>query len=487
MKCLSAVTDRHEWKKSGCPSFPGLIARLFQSQGIGKRGKAPASENKVQKIFFHLTSLFTAWFPRSGARFLDAVIPPLLGHPLLVKEIFRKNAGIAKRLKQPGKILVIPDIHIGDAVMMQGAVMAFRDFFPEARIDYVVKKSVAGLIEGNPAITHVYPRFTGTDFPGSGDIESVQKLAAENNYDLCFNTSSFFEDSRLFPKRQLILNFMTVAPQLMRNEFGQIGINHFLHQSYLFIEALFRGIGHPGPAKPFQGVPVTLSDEAIERAQAFLSEKNVPEDKPVLFLNPDTASPYTLIPLEYQAQILKKWLKMDCSVLLGASFTQRDMGEKLLGTLSWEEKERVFPTPTTLPIDAYAALIDSADVFLSGDTGPLHIAAARKVSRSGNFKFRNKTFVISVFGATPSRMSGYDSTHPLYPPANQDVLSKTYVSESPCRNITCVNKMLKTCKTARCFEALDVERIAADIQLHLRNTRAKAPLSTSLSLDRHTA
>ena len=123
--------------------------------------------------------------------------------------------------------------------------------------------------------------------------------------------------------------------------------------------------------------------------------------------------------------------------------------------------------PTSLSIDGYCALIDFTDVFISGDTGPLHMAAARKMSKSGNFKFKNKTFVISIFGATPARMSGYDSKNPLFPPANQDAQSRTYVSESPCRNITCVNKMAKTCQVVRCFEVLDIENIVVDIKLHL--------------------
>ena len=93
---------------------------------------------------------------------------------------------------------------------------------------------------------------------------------------------------------------------------------------------------------------------------------------------------------------------------------------------------------------------------------------------SGKSKFRNKTFIVSIFGATPARVSGYDSKNPLFLPANQDVQSRTYVSESPCRNVTCVNKMFKTCKTVRCFEVLDVENIAVDIKLHLSGLTQKS-------------
>ncbi len=409
----------------------------------------------------------TTWFPRGGAWFFNSTIPPILGNKLLVQHIRHKNLRNLRGVPQFKKILVIPDIHIGDAVMMQGAVQAFRDFFPAARIDYVIKKSVACLIEGNPAISNLYPVFTGGVFPDPNDIESIQKLVVENQYDLCFNCSPFFEDDRLFPQGQKILNFLTVAPQLVRNEIDQTGINHFLFQSYLFVEKLLRETISFLPDKPFPGVPVTLSDEAHEKAKTLLSESGVPTGKPLVFMNPDTASRYTLMPFEHQAAMLKQILETDSIVLFGTAFVHKDVEKKLLETLSADEKKKVVVVPSTLPIDAYAALVDFADVFISGDTGPLHIAAARKYSRTGNVKFRNRTFVISVFGATPARMSGYDSTNPLFPPANQDVWSKTYVSESPCRNITCVNKMAKTCQKVRCYEALDVGKIVADVKLHL--------------------
>jgi ADP-heptose:LPS heptosyltransferase len=478
VKKFPAVMDRFVWIKTNPNAVPGVPGRSSSRENV-KKSKTPIYENNIQKMVFHFTSVLTAWFPQGGARFLDGFLQPLLGHRILVKGFFWKNRRILKGLKRIKKILVISDIHIGDAVMMQGAVRAFRDFFPDAQIDYVIKKSIGGLIEGNPAITRIHPCYTGTVFPTSGDIESVQKLIAENRYDLCFNGSSLFQDSWLVSKNQVILNFMTVAPLLIRNEMDRAGNNHFLYQSYAFTENLLRSVGFSSGAQPFKGVPVTLSDEAVQKARDFLKENDVPKDKTILFLNPDTASPYTLIPPEYQIRILKEWLKMDSVVILGASFTHPDMGEKLLDALSWEERGRVFATAPSLPIEAYAALIDSADVFLSGDTGPLHIAAARKVSRSGRFEFRNKTFVISVFGATPSRMSGYDSVDPLYLPADQDAPSRTYVSGSPCRNITCVNKLVKTCKTVRCFEALDIESIMTDIRVHLRNRTARFPLAAS--------
>ena len=78
-------------------------------------------DNQLQKSFFHLTSLVTNHFPKAGAKFFDFTVLPLVGNSLLVRQIFERNRKFLGRAPFQ-KILVIPDIHIGDAIMMQAAV-----------------------------------------------------------------------------------------------------------------------------------------------------------------------------------------------------------------------------------------------------------------------------------------------------------------------------------------------------------------------------
>jgi len=433
--------------------------------------------NNLQKTIFHLTSRLTDSFPRGGAKFFNSVLPPIVGNRMLVGHLFKKNLKTIRRVKKFEKILVIPDIHIGDAIMMQAAVSAFRDFFPDARIDYIIKKAVGCLMEGNPDISNLYPYFTGGVFPSPSDLENLKKLVVENQYDLCYNCSPFFEDSTHFPKGQVILNFLSAAPQIMRNEIGQTGNNHTIHQCYDLPRRLLSQFMSPKRTGSLKGVPVTLSDGAIAEAQAFLKDKQVPTNQPIIFMNPDTASRFTRVPFEDQVVLLKRLSQIPGHILLGTDFTTKTLEQRLLERLLPEEKAKVTCVPTSLSLDGHTALIDFADVYISGDTGPLHMAAARKVSKSGNFKFRNKTFVISIFGATPARVSGYDSKNPLFLPANQDVQSRVYATESLCHNVTCVNKMFKTCKTVRCFEALDVENIVVDIKLYLSEKIQKSVIT----------
>ena len=120
---------------------------------------------RTQKALFAGTSRLTDAFPAAGARLLDGAIRPALGSRTLTRWYAWRNRAIVRRPRALRRFLVLPDIHIGDAVMTQPALAAVRDFFPEAEIDYAANRMVAPLIEGHPDATRVLPLLSGAQFP----------------------------------------------------------------------------------------------------------------------------------------------------------------------------------------------------------------------------------------------------------------------------------------------------------------------------------
>ena len=97
------------------------------------------------------------------------------------------------------------------------------------------------------------------------------------------------------------------------------------------------------------------------------------------------------------------------------------------------------------------------------------LAAAWKTDRQGRHPFRNRTAILSLFGATPPRLSGYDS-RPGYMESGQKAESHSYQSVSACRNLTCMHKMAKECDASGCFQDLDVEQIIAHTRSLLKKS-----------------
>jgi ADP-heptose:LPS heptosyltransferase len=419
------------------------------------------------KTFFRTSSLLTDFSPRMGAWLLNTMITGLLGNQFLVKLELQKDIYRLKQIEEFRRILVIGDLNIGDAINLQASISALRDFFPYAEIDYMINRAAANLIEGNPEISTVWPIFTNAPLPQENDIRSVERIVAKRRYNVIFNFCPFFKEYHLFPKEQNVINYIALVSILMRNEKDSTGKNHVVHQVHQFIHTLFLGRMIPKRKEPFKGITLTLSDSTIEQARHFLKNNNLFNGDPLIFYNPDASSPFTRVPLESQISILTKLAQLPYKILLGAGHTAKDIELSLFDSLSLPQRKKITIIPPSMPLDSYAALVDFSDLFITGDTGLLHIAGAHKVARSKSYTFRNKTAIFSIFGATPARMYGYDSERSDFFPANQEAPSHVYISESPCRNVTCINKMAKTCKAVNCFQFIDTEKILSNICSYL--------------------
>jgi heptosyltransferase-2 len=433
-------------------------------------------QETLYRILFQTFSLLTDRFPPLGAWSLNAIIFRLAGNRYATKECMRRNIERLKRIEDFSRILVIGDLNIGDAVNLQSSISALRDFFPFAEIEYVINSSAAGLIDGNPEVSTVWPVFTGQTLPSENDVRQVNRILRKGQYDLILNFCPFLKRNHLHAERDRVVNFFSLAPILIRNEKRIAEPNHIVYQTYQILHNLFLGFMPPPPRKLFKGVNVTISERAIKQARNFLTSKSLLRGDALILYNPDAASRFSRIPFQLQGSIIKQLTQLPVLILLGAGHAEKGIEIKLLNLLPASKRSKVVITPSSMPLDSYAALIDFSDVFITGDTGPLHIAAARKYARSKNYEFRNRTAIFSIFGASSARIYGYDSNRTGFFPAYQEAPSYVYIAKSPCRNMTCINKMAKTCKAVRCFQSLDTEKIVFDISSYL-NSIERTPFS----------
>ncbi len=397
----------------------------------------------------------------------------------MLSMLFRQsNRRTLKKMGRARRFLVIADSHIGDAVMLQSSLIALRDFFPDAEIDYAINKTVDPLIEGNPDATRIIPVFSNGLFPSPTDVAALRQIIRKGQYDLCLNFCPFLRRKGLIAPGQPFIDFLSHAPTILRNENDFVQINHFSYQAYQFVRELFLMAARPVRNDFFPGVRTTYSDDAVENARLFANEAGLLQSSTVIMYNPDSNSKFNLMPFENQAALLERLARessVDTTILLGAGHTEAGIGERLLDCMSSPGRAKFRIIPRAMPLEVFSALIDFADVFITGDTGPLHLAAARRYSRSGRHQFRNRTAVLSFFGATMPRMSGYDSFQAGYLPSNQDAPSWCYQAGSPCRNITCLDKTFKTCSKVRCFEHVDEAGLATLITSHLSELDRQTP------------
>ncbi len=417
------------------------------------------------KGFFRATSVITDIFPRRGARFLDLALGNLLGNKIVLNTVTRQARSRLKKAEHLRRFLVAADLNIGDAIIAQAGITALREIFPDSEIDYVAKKSTRDLLYGNPEILNLYPVYMGAPFPLDEDLKELSRIAKSGDYDLVINFSPMIAD-KVFGSRPVV-NYSPMAARLVRNESSPEVVNNVVLQAHAFIGNIFKEFAAPDFGTRFDGVRVYLSDEAVEEAGSYLISRGVSQEQPLVMLNPDASARFTRIPFDLQLDLLKNLADFECTILLGAGHVDRFIEHELMYALPPNKRRKVVVIPRSTKLDVYAALIDFSNVYISGDTGPLHLAAARKFLRDSGRSLRNRTAVISIFGGTPPRIYGYDSSAPGYFPSSQDAPSKTFVAKTPCRNITCINKMAKTCRQVKCFLSLDPNEVVSEIGVHL--------------------
>ncbi len=430
------------------------------------------------------TSRLTEWWPGFGGRLLDASLQPLVRSGLLTALFERQLAPVMTRVRNFRRFLVIPDRHIGDAILAQAALTAIRDYFPDASVDFIVNRTAAPVIEGNREATRVLPLFTGGRRIPAPELDALRRIIRDGRYDLCIGLDAFVDPRDLSDGPLPFISIRSHGPAMLHNNCSHPAVvNHICVQEYQFVRELLGMVAEPVRPGGFAGVETRYSDRAIADAAQFLRSAGISGSTRMVMFNPDAASIYCMMPFEFQAPLLGAVVRdapTDTVVVLGEGHTAAGIGHRLRAALPPKLRERVHLLPRATSLGAYGAVVDRADVFVSADTGPLHLAASRRVARHGGHRFRNATAVLSWFGATVPRMSGYDSMQRGFLPSNQEAPSWCYQAGSRCRNITCLDKMMKTCRTVRCFEEVDVDGLAAQVVAYLRHGRRRQLPTVSL-------
>jgi Glycosyltransferase family 9 (heptosyltransferase) len=316
-------------------------------------------------------------------------------------------------------------------------------------------------------------------FPTEDDLSRLGELISKESFKVILNLGPFLDARRLPEPARVMQLFMPFAAYMLRawKAEGRRHISYFTRAYFSDFLGnrgkVFEQQNFSEPSLPLNTNTVYLSREAIEMASAFLSSHRLSAGCGLVFLNPDATSQFGLIPFEVQSRLLRHITELEevKAVLLGKAYSNKDMEARLIAELPKRLAKKIVIVPH-MPIEVYTALIDASDMFISGDTGPLHISACRKQGPAGFAPMRNKTVVLAIYGATDSRMYGYDSEQPHHVPANQDAPSRSFSAPAPCRNISCINKFGKSCSEVRCFNGLPVEEIAEYITSYFQRHSA---------------
>ncbi len=438
----------------------------------------------VSRLVFRTLDRLTDRYPTAVPPVLQRILLVLLGNRYVSSSYLRWFRLLLRRVKVFDRILLIADVNIGDAINLQQSVVAFRQFFPHAVIDYVCNETGGELMRGMPEANHVFRVFKSYyGFPVNDDLNVLKDIVKKGDYSLIACYSPFVTRKDAGARKGFVPLYLPLASCIMRLWKQNKGRRHISLDVFTvtcsllepFRQQKSRLLGFPvvhEEVPQFRGNAIYLSPAAIHHAHRFLLDHGLSPSRRMLFLNPDATTRYSQIPFGHQARALHAALESDDidAVLLASGRSDLGIEQALVADVPPELRSKVIVVPH-VPVGVFAALIDACDMFVSADTGPAHIAASRKVALSEYGPVRNRTAVVTVFGAGDSKMYGYDSCRIDHIPANQTAPSRIFEGRAVCRNITCINKWGKSCREIRCFHGLGELELPVYITSYFKTLR----------------
>ncbi|MBI5212277.1 MAG: lipopolysaccharide heptosyltransferase II [Nitrospirae bacterium] len=326
---------------------------------------------------------------------------------------------------------------IGDAVMTMPAIRALKKAYPESKVNLLVRPSVAPIFEKDPNIDGVM--LYGDEFSGIfGKIKLAGKLR-KGRFSKAFLFQNAFDAA-------LISVLAGIRERIGYNRDGR----KFLLTKPLPFNSDDRKLHHIDyylNLLKASGIPADYSDPWIylsidERLSARTALSRL--KRPILGINPGAAygSAKRWLPERF-AEVAEWFIKETggSSVIFGSRKEEH---------IAYEIDKRIPENKLLLAgetsLRELISLISECDVFLTNDSGPMHIAYAVG------------TPLIAIFGSTDPGLTG--------PAGNNNIAIKADLACSPCFERECKNR------DTRCMYAVTSEDVYFGIKEMLPLTKA---------------
>lgn len=380
-------------------------------------------------------------------RFVDRKIgiPLCMGAALLQKVSPRRWLG-RKRARQamaaPRKILLMKWVGFGNLILASPAVAALRGKFPGAEITFVTISANRGLLERYPMVDRVhYFNVTGMRSVVRETLRLLRFMYRER-FDMVIDFEQFSRYSALIAglgNAPVRVGFSTAGQHRHGVYSHPVEYRDGVHMADVFCD-LARAVGCA--VRPEALVPSTLTPDDLARAESFLEGEGL-LDKPFVVIHPGTGdnAPQRRWPVERFAELADQIIR-DSGMAVVFSGSPRE--KELVDAVRSKMTASASSTAGRLSLSAFAALLQSAQMIVCADTGPVHLAAALQVP------------AVAFYGPNDPVLYG--------PVGPQNTVLYRNLPCSPC--ITNFNDKCTNCPHGNCIQGITVEETYLAIQRH---------------------
>jgi heptosyltransferase-2 len=331
------------------------------------------------------------------------------------------------------KIFIRSTNWIGDAVMSVAALRELRHLYPDDHLVLAARPWVAGLFENQGLVDQVVTIDTTpsrvTDFKQTVSVArgSDQAVLLQNAFGAALvafaaripDRAGYRTDGRTW------LLTRSAAPRIKR--LGR-------HQIYYYLDLLYQtGLSPTDYLSDSDHTPdihLVADAKSLESGERTLTENGIVRNRPVVGINPGAffGSAKRWFADRYAALADLLIQQLDAQILIFGSREEKRLADEIRDLMRY----RPVILAGATDLRSLMALISLCDLFITNDSGPMHLAAALDTPQ------------IALFGSTDEIATGPYS-------AKAQVVHK-HVECSPC--------LLRECPLdLRCFERIKVDEV----------------------------
>tara|TARA_B100000315_G_scaffold8981_1_gene8838 strand:- start:12125 stop:13231 length:1107 start_codon:yes stop_codon:yes gene_type:complete len=338
---------------------------------------------------------------------------------------------------KPNRFLIVTPAGVGDTLWATPAIRALKETYPESYLGVLVTKTGSELLKGNPDIDELF--IFKRSFKGFFSLPKLLKILRQRKFTvalmfhawdrmvwlICYFTGAGeiigFKGTR--GKR---LDFILTKGITISDD-----INHWIDKYLSLVKEL----------KAFTSkkcIDIYLNNDDRIAVKKYFNDCGGCNDSLMVGLHPGGRHVYKLWNQRSFIQAANALVeKFNCKVIITGSAEEKMLDDKIASKI-----KNAISVAGVFDIRETAALIERLDLFITNDTGPMHIASALK------------TPTIALFSPTNPLGCG-----PYYC-ETASVIAKPKPEEcKPCTGSKCV--------TPTCMEQITVKEVIAEAEVLL--------------------
>lgn len=333
----------------------------------------------------------------------------------------------------PERILIFNVNWLGDVLFSTAAIRNIRRNFPGGFIACIVPSRCYPVLKGNPSLDEIIVYDEKDRHKGFFAKLKFISLLRRKRFDAVFLLHRSFSRALMcylagIPKR---IGYYTKKRGFLLTKKIPMPGPGALHRIDYYLNIIEKS----GLRAEDRYLEFFVSDQDLNFVDNILSKQGITEGDFLIGINPGGNWLPKRWPVEYWAQLADRLIaETAAKVIVTGSPADMDLARKIQGLM----KGRAVSTCGIFNLKQSAALFKKLDIFITADSGPLHIANSVGAKN-----------IIALFGPTSAMITG------PYPLKNVVLLQKDSGCKIPCYKVSCAdNRCMKAIKPDEVFSTV---------------------------------